>query len=91
MKALFTIFVIIFSISISKAQITDSTSVESTAKIPTFYKKIDTSAVFNSFEALKIDTLYFTGMDLSEIDSSKISKVYINFSLLDSLLKPFLK
>ena len=89
MKALFTIFVIIFSISISKAQITDSTSIESLSKIPVLNKKIDTSVVYGNFEPLKIDTLYFTGIDLSEIDSSKISKVYINLSLLDSLLKPF--
>jgi len=52
-------------------------------------KKIDTSIVVNNFEALKIDTLYFKGIDLLEIDSSRISKVYINLSLLDSLLKPF--
>lgn len=89
MKAVFTIFVIIFSISISKAQITDSTSIENLSKIPVLTKKIDTSVVYSNFEPLKIDTLYFTGIDLSEIDSSKISKVYINLSLLDSLLKPF--
>ncbi len=89
MKAFCTILIILFSIGISKAQITDSTAVEDQSKIPTFTKKIDTAGIVNNFEALKIDTLYFKGMDLSKIDSSKIAKVYINFSLLDSLLKPF--
>ena len=89
MRTVFTIFVILFSISISKAQITDSTDVDNPLKIPTVNKKIDTSLAINSFEALKIDTLYFKGIDLSKIDSSRIAKVYINFSLLDSLLKPF--
>lgn len=89
MRTVFTIFVIFLSISISKAQITDSTAVENPLKIPTVNKKIDTSLAINSFEALKIDTLYFKGIDLSKIDSSRITKVYINFSLLDSLLKPF--
>jgi hypothetical protein len=89
MKAFYTILILLFSISISKAQVTDSTTVQNQLKIPTFTKKIDTTGIVNNFEALKIDTLYFKGMDLSKIDSSKIAKVYINFSLLDSLLKPF--
>ena len=89
MKAFYTILILLFSIGISKAQVTDSTTVENQLKIPTFTKKIDTTGIVNNFEALKIDTLYFKGMDLSKIDSSKIAKVYINFSLLDSLLKPF--
>jgi len=89
MKAFFTILVIFFSIGISKAQVTDSTAAKYPLNIPTFTKKIDTAVIVNNFEALKIDTLYFTGMDLSKIDSSRIAKVYINFSLLDSLLKPF--
>jgi len=89
MRALFAILVILFSISIAKAQITDSTSIDNPLKIPTVNRKIDTSIANYNFVALKIDTLYFKGIDLSEIDSSRISKVYINLSLLDSLLKPF--
>ena len=80
MKAFYTILILLFSIGISKAQVTYSTTVENQLKIPTFTKKIDTTGIVNNFEALKIDTLYFKGMDLSKIDSSKIAKVYINFS-----------
>jgi len=83
MRALLPFLIFLFSISSSKAQITDSTRIQK----PLIYisqKSVDTSFVKYNFSALEIDTFYF-----SKRVQKKDPKVYINKSLLDSLLKPY--
>ena len=83
MRSLFFFLIFVFSISISKAQISDSTRIQkSLISVP--YKSIDTTFVKYNFSSLKIDTHYFAKI-VQKIDP----KVYINKSLLDSLLKPY--
>lgn len=83
MRAVFSFLIFLFSISISKAQITDSTRIQKTP-IHLPQKSIDTSFVKYNFSALDIDMLYFSKKVII-----KDPKVYISKSLLDSLLKPY--
>ncbi len=80
MKIVFTLFLSIFLITFSKAQTKDSLKVN---YYPT--KEINIVEVNN-----KLDSLILTDIDSINKDLFKISnQIYINKSLLDSLLKPY--
>lgn len=83
MRALFIFLIFFCTVSISKAQIIDSTRTNRPDEIVVVQVPLDTTLPVDYFEPIEIDTLYFKR-------SVKIeSKVVINRNLLRSLLRPF--